>query len=309
MPLASNRLKIHNFVGYTHKNTLMKGLNIAHSADLKFVQARLRSKIEQFNRLGAETDSEVANLFRNRKDSVKQIAFVADYVSKLKNCPESAIQGANRAQTYATALREEWAKHENVNADFERSGSAGTAAGLGGAAIGGATALLGPSAAMAIATTFGTASTGTAISALAGGAATNAALAWLGGGAVAAGGAGMAGGASVLALFGPVGWAIAGTSLIGGVFFSSIRNKKAISEIKEKINQIDELINTLGYTLGELKELSMKTFELARSLDTSLQIVKKAPRDYNDTDYPKEKLFSMIDSAKLLGKISNEKIS
>ena len=106
-----------------------------------------------------------------------------------------------------------------------------------------------------------------------------------------------------------MGWAIAGTSLIGGVFFSSIRNKKAINEIEGKINQIDELINTLGYTLGELKELSMKTFELARSLNTSLESVKKAPRDYDDTDYPKETLFSMIDSAKLLGKISNEKIS
>ena len=68
--------------------------------------------------------------------------------------------------------------------------------------------------AMGVATTFGVASTGAAISALSGAAATNAALAWLGGGALAAGGGGMAAGEAFLALAGPVGWAIAGVSLV-----------------------------------------------------------------------------------------------
>lgn len=65
----------------------------------------------------------------------------------------------------------------------------------GGALLGGATFTSG---AMAVAMTFGTASTGTAISTLSGAAATNAAMAWLGGGAAYAGGFGMAGGAMVL---------------------------------------------------------------------------------------------------------------
>ncbi len=51
---------------------------------------------------------------------------------------------------------------------------------------------------LALATTFGTASTGTAIATLHGAVATNAALAWLGGGAVSAGGGGMAVGGAVL---------------------------------------------------------------------------------------------------------------
>ncbi len=61
-------------------------------------------------------------------------------------------------------------------------------------------AVLGPTAAMAVATTFGTASTGTAIATLSGAAATNAALAWLGGGALAVGGGGMAAGKAFLAM-------------------------------------------------------------------------------------------------------------
>ena len=84
---------------------------------------------------------------------------------------------------------------------------------------------MGPSAAMAVATTFGTASTGTAISALSGAAATNAALAWLGGGAIAAGGGGMAAGSTLLALAGPVGWGVSGCVLVGSGLYLNNRNK------------------------------------------------------------------------------------
>lgn len=88
---------------------------------------------------------------------------------------------------------------------------------------------MGPTAAMWVATTFGTASTGTAISALSGAAATSAALAWLGGG-VAAGG--MAAGNALLALAGPIGWGIAGASLVATFFIT--RNKKRRLRPKSK---------------------------------------------------------------------------
>lgn len=289
----------------------MKGLNIAHSADLRSAQEELRKKIEEFNQLGSKTDNEVAVLFRRREESVRQIGLMNDYVSKISNCPESAVLGARRAQAYASSLKEEWARHEDVDAQADMStGKTGASVGIGGAAIGGATALLGPSAAMAIATTFGTASTGAAISALAGGAATNAALAWLGGGAIAAGGGGIAGGASVLALFGPIGWAIAGTSLVGGVFFSSVKNKKAIEEINEKISTVQGLIESLENSLDWLKKLSIKTYGLNCSIKESLCYLAEQPScDYNDASYPKEDLFSMVEEAKLLGKLANTKLS
>ncbi len=72
----------------------------------------------------------------------------------------------------------------------------------------------------------------TAISALNGAAAINAALAWLGGGALAVGGGGMAAGEAFLALAGPVGWAIAGVSLVvSGLFFwKSSSDKKRLEK-------------------------------------------------------------------------------
>ena len=90
---------------------------------------------------------------------------------------------------------------------------------------------------MGIATTFGVASTGTAISALSGAAATNAALAWLGGGALAAGGGGMAAGSAFLALAGPVGWAIAGVSVVasGLLFFKTKSDKERLENIYIRI--------------------------------------------------------------------------
>lgn len=97
-----------------------------------------------------------------------------------------------------------------------------------GTGVGVTVAALGPTATMGVATTFGVASTGTAISALSGAAATNAALAWLGGGALAAGGGGVAAGEALLALAGPVGWAIAGAALVtSGILFWITKSNNA----------------------------------------------------------------------------------
>lgn len=79
----------------------------------------------------------------------------------------------------------------------------GTAA--AGVAVGAGVAAFAPTAALAIATTFGTASTGTAIATLSGAAAIIPPR-QLGGGALAAGGGGMSAGSALLALAGPVGW-------------------------------------------------------------------------------------------------------
>lgn len=97
---------------------------------------------------------------------------------------------------------------------------------------------LAPSAAMWVATTFGTASTGTAISALSGAAANSAALAWLGGGSIAAGGAGVTGGQALLALAGPIGWSIAGATLLTSIILLSNNKRKIDKEKKDEIEKI-----------------------------------------------------------------------
>ena len=114
---------------------------------------------------------------------------------------------------------------ESIEKSYQDAKIKSAGSGTAGVGAGVAVAALGPTAAMGIATTFGVASTGTAISALSGAAATNAALAWLGGGALAVGGGGMVAGEALLAMAGPVGWAIAGAALIGSSIALLVANK------------------------------------------------------------------------------------
>lgn len=150
---------------------------------------------------------------------------------------------------------------EEIREDARRIDvQAGSTAGAGVAA-GVGVATLAPTAAMAIATTFGTASTGTAISTLSGAVATRAALAWLGGGAVAAGGGGMAAGSAFLALAGPVGWAISGTTLVGSALFARSKNEKIAKEAHEKRKEIEVLNAQLNLGLIEVGKLVVETNE------------------------------------------------
>ena len=95
-----------------------------------------------------------------------------------------------------------------------------------------------PTAAMWVATTFGTASTGTAISALSGAAATNAALAWLGGGALSAGGGGIVAGNALLAMAGPIGWTIAGATLLTSILLFTSKKAKLNKQKNEEIEAV-----------------------------------------------------------------------
>ncbi len=157
---------------------------------------------------------------------------------------------------------------------------------------------LAPSAAMWVATTFGTASTGTAISTLSGAAATNAALAWLGGGSLAAGGAGVAGGNALLALAGPIGWSIAGATLLASIILIG-KNKVKIN--KEKRDEIKKIkVNT--QKIVKISKKIKVLLEENKILYTSIiKKYKKALYVFNK-DY---KIISDEDKL-LLGSIVNE---
>ena len=124
-----------------------------------------------------------------------------------------------------------------------------------GIATGAAIVSVAPAAAMWVATTFGTASTGTAISALSGAAAQSAALAWLGGGAVAAGGGGMAAGHAFLALAGPIGWAVAGATLLTSITLFSVKKIKLDKQKKEQIEAIKRNTETTWEIAGKIQLL------------------------------------------------------
>jgi hypothetical protein len=164
---------------------------------------------------------------------------------------------------------------------------------------------------MAIATTFGTASTGAAISTLSGAAATNAALAWLGGGALAAGGGGMAAGNALLALAGPVGWAIGGVALAGGALFANQKNAEIAEKATQETVKIKTATKQLSAAEQEIDNLLKLTRQHASGVGLQLErLTKEAPKDYcKFTPAQKETLAALINNIQSLSKLLNQKIA
>lgn len=215
----------------------------------------------------------IEKLQNSRKKSINTLNCVENYINSLKNTPieyNKTVGLINlRVSTFNTNLKKlelEAQKTEKVSGGLA---GAGTLAGAGIAAFG-------PSTAMSIAMTFGTASTGTAISTLSGAAATNAALAWLGGGTLAVGGGGMAAGSAFLTLAGPVGWAIGGTALLGSGIFASHKNKqiaqkaeKSIVAIKKETTRIKGVRIKVDGWRRETENLNLKINSILYNLYNS----------------------------------------
>ena len=101
------------------------------------------------------------------------VARVEDYVNRLAHSPKEFEKSVESYRVEVGRFNECIQRFE---VEAARATKVGSATGTAGALAGVGLAALGPSAAMAVATTFGAASTGTAISALSGAAATKAAL-------------------------------------------------------------------------------------------------------------------------------------
>lgn len=210
-------------------------------------------------------------------------------------------QIANKPKTFDKAFAEYRAEFRVFNAILEdiqdRARSvdrkAGSAAGAGVAA-GVGVAAFAPTAAMAIATTFGTASTGTAISALSGAAATKAALAWLGGGALTAGGAGMAGGKALLALAGPLGWAIGGTALVGSGLFARRKNAKIAEEANEKRYEIETLNSQFRAAITEINRLIEETQSHVHGMSEMMTLLDNTLTSFDFDDFSQTQKNLMI---------------
>ena len=174
--------------------------------------------------------------FHNKKLEVKdKVQKFYKEIEKIGGKPDYIKIELHKIEMELNKFDDELRKIEREvgNQNYGTLAGAGVAAGAGIAAFG-------PTVAMAIATTFGTASTGTAIATLSGAAATNAALAWLGGGAIAAGGGGMAGGGALMAATGPFGWAVGGTALAIGGFMANSKNKEIARKATEQIHILKE---------------------------------------------------------------------
>ena len=250
-------------------------------------QENLENKISKYESVAKKTKRNINSLYLERTKLKKRLDNSMTLINKFRNTPQeinfrvSKIKiNMNRYQGILDAAEEQY-KNDVTTAGG--TVAAGLATGVGVAA-------LAPSAAMAIDTTFGTASTGAAISTLSGAAATNAALAWLGGGSLAAGGAGIAGGETLLALAGPIGWAIGGVGLATGGLIANGKNKKAAEEMNRKAAKVQAEIRKQQAVNFEIRKMITLTRNDTNDLANRVRQISKFSKDYSTLDNQKKQL-------------------
>lgn len=263
----------------------------------------LKQAEEEYNDIAQRANTAALQLYEIRKSSVKAIKRVEEYINALANSPKEFKKEVAEVMISISEFNEAVKLEEQNKSDNIK----GASAAAGGTVIGGAIVGLGPTAAMAVATTFGTASTGTAIAALSGAAAKSAALAWLGGGALTAGGGGIAAGQAFLALAGPIGWSIAGLALVGGGAFASHKNKKVAEEAEKLTKTVNDKIVILKPKLAELEQLKENTRLLKNTLD--LAKFNLFPTDYSlFSNEQKIEIATLINNTKSIGVLINKRI-
>ena len=225
-----------------------------------------------------ETNNAIGELGEYTRSLYKSLTSVQEQFDKIRNVPsEQKLQYEELKQ-----IRLNWKQQaDKIDKDYKNVTVKNAGVGAAGAGLGVAVVTMGPTVAMGVATTFGVASTGTAISTLSGAAATNAALAWLGGGALAAGGGGMAAGNAFLALAGPVGWAIAGVSLLasGLIFWKSKSDKNHLENVFKAISERD--IKSYELAIIELKERISRIIDENSKLTDAIGEIESFGLDYN----------------------------
>jgi hypothetical protein len=267
-----------------------------NSKTKKAAIARLEDACARYEETAREIGENASALHRLRLETSEQVVGEADrYYSALANRPLAfgkAIGG------FRIAFEQFRQTVEQARRDSEQAAKVSGSVAAAGVAAGVGVAALGPAAAMAIATTFGTASTGTAIATLSGAAATNAALAWLGGGAVVAGGSGMAAGEALLAMAGPVGWGIGLVAFGGAAWYMADKNAEIAAEASAKAEQVESRIRALDAVGAKIDHLIAVTNRLAGAALETIELLKReAPADY--------RLFT-AEQKKVLGALKNK---
>lgn len=257
-----------------------------------------------------KTISNMERLHNTRTICIRTIQYIERYIIGLANRPRNYDTKLGEIKVryvkFIDTIREiqELEKIQNEQYTSKR-------AGIAGALLGAGTATLTPTAAMAVAMTFGTASTGTAIVSLSGAAATNAALAWLGGGAVVAGGAGIAGGEAIMTMAGPVGWVIGGVSLVGSLVAVNMSNKEMAKKMEKSIVTIRKEMERIREIDVQVISWNNETKLLSNRLTQQLNRLKmNRKRDYNQfTDDELNELISLMNSTEVLSKNIGQTIS
>lgn len=245
-------------------------------------------------------------LFKEKEESRDLLKEIEKFINNLANTPKTLIDELAAIKNEYQTFDKEVQKFEIEAKKIDIGNNISAAAAAAGVGV----ATMGPTAAIAIATTFGTASTGTAIASLSGAAATNAALAWLGGGALAAGGGGMAAGNALLAMAGPVGWFIAGGAFVTSAVILNSKNKDIAEQAWKQADEINSALIEITKNSAEIKQLRRKIRDLYYRLKDELaDFLAKSIRDYcllSEED--KLRLGAFVNFAKSLAGLLNKKV-
>jgi hypothetical protein len=266
----------------------------------------LEKSITEYNDAYTLMNDKGVRLFVERSRAADSIGFVEDLVNSLANSPKSFAADFIEIKVNRNEFVEscEFAERE---VEAARMAAGGAGAGL---AAGASVAMMAPSAAMWIATTFGTASTGAAISTLSGAAATNAALAWLGGGALAAGGGGITGGTAFLTLAGPVGLTIAGATLLGSIVVFAGKRVKLNKQKNEEIEDVKNNTEAIKETDAKINEILTTTASVRNGLNKEYrECMKYYCSDYLSlSDEQKMSLGTLVNNTKALSVMFTKKV-
>lgn len=267
----------------------------------------LESSITEYNDVYTLMNDKGVQLFMERSRAVDTICFVERLINSIANHPKSfdadfaeiILQRDSFMDTCAFGEKE-------LQAAREAAGGAGA-----GLAAGASVAFMAPTAAMWVATTFGTASTGTAISTLSGAAATNAALAWLGGGALSAGGGGVAAGHALIAMAGPIGWTIAGASLLTSILLFSSKKAKLNKQKNEEIESVKKNTELVREIDAQIQQILTDTEAIRTGLNESFtQCLPMFQKDYASfTDDQKRQLGALVNQTKALSTMFGKTIA
>ena len=237
---------------------------------LKLAQEQAEAAVNKTNEKIGELGESTSQIY----DELNTLQLLFDTIRNVPNDKRLEYERLRK-------IRLSWKQQaDKIEADYKNAVAKNAGKGAAGVGAGVAVAALGPTAAMGIATTFGVASTGTAISTLSGAAATNAALAWLGGGALAAGGGGMAAGNALLALAGPVGWAIAGVALLssGILLWKGKSDKDRLEDIFTLISERD--VKSYELAIVEMNERISRIADESQQLTNAIEQTKSFGLDY-----------------------------
>ena len=267
----------------------------------------LEQSITEYNDAYTLMNDKGIKLYVERCRAADVISNVETLINSIANHPKSFDADfeeiiSDRAQFIESC---EFADRE-LQAAREAAGGAGA-----GLAAGASVAFMAPTAAMWIATTFGTASTGTAISALSGAAASNAALAWLGGGALAAGGGGVAAGNALLALAGPIGWTIAGATLLSSILLFASKKTKLNAQKNEEIESVKQNTEKVKELDASINQILTRTNAIRTGLASSYTAsLSSFGKDYTGlTDEQKSQLGALVNTTKALSSMFKQTIT